>query len=183
MSNLLTDLLNYSTLSNPHHQLAQIDLNTVVENIKQDGELMIREKNAVVATNRLPVIEGIPFQINQLFFNLVSNALKFSKEGVDPQVMIEAAMLTEHEKTTHSLSSDTHYFKISVSDNGIGFRQEYADKIFIVFQRLNDRREYSGNGIGLSLCKKIVENHKGKIYATSQPGTGSTFIVILPQRQ
>jgi light-regulated signal transduction histidine kinase (bacteriophytochrome) len=182
MSNLLTDLLNYSTLSNSERQIDKIDLNIILENIEQDTELFITEKKATIIKTNLPVIEGISFQITQLFFNLLNNALKFSKEDVPPVIKIEATTLHKAERENFpSLSPTTAYHKITVTDNGIGFRPEYSQKIFVVFQRLNDRNQYSGNGIGLSLCKKIVENHNGEIHASSEIGIGSTFTVLLPQ--
>ncbi len=184
MSTLLTDLLNYSTLSNSERQFGPVDLNRIFDHIEDDTELIIKEKNATITRGNLPVIEGISFQITQLFFNLVSNALKFSKEDKLPVVQVQASLLSESEKQNFpSLLPATTYYNISITDNGIGFKPEFAERIFVVFQRLNDRGQYAGNGIGLSLCKKIVENHRGEIHAHSEFGVGSTFTVLLPESQ
>ncbi|RIV20424.1 PAS domain S-box protein [Fibrisoma montanum] len=183
MSGLLTDLLNYSTLANPERTVEDIDLNEVVRDIEDDNELLIQEKNAVLRTNRLPTVQGVPFQLKQLFYNLVNNALKFSKSGVSVQIQIIAAELTPDEKRAMQLPETDTYFRINVIDNGIGFRQEFAEKIFVAFQRLNDKKLYSGNGIGLSICKKIVENHKGKLTVRSAVGQGTVFTLLLPRKQ
>jgi light-regulated signal transduction histidine kinase (bacteriophytochrome) len=180
MSSLLSDLLHYSTLSDTMLAFESIDLSTVVQNILEDVELLIKEKHAVITTENLPVIHGIPFQINQLFYNLLNNALKFSKAAVPARIHIRCSVLAEEEQRQFPSLTKQPYYKIEVSDNGIGFSQQYAEKIFVVFQRLHLKQQYSGNGIGLSLCKKIVQNHKGVVYAHSIPDEGSTFTVILP---
>ncbi|GAA4460120.1 hypothetical protein GCM10023189_34780 [Nibrella saemangeumensis] len=183
MSGLLSDLLNYSMLSNPERQYKDVNLNQVLQHIKEDTELLIQEKKAIIQADKLPAIQGIPVQINQLFYNLVNNALKFSKPGVPARIQLKTTNLTEAEKQSYGLSGPDSYYRIDITDNGIGFRQEFAEKIFTVFQRLNDRNDYSGNGMGLSICRKIVENHKGKILASSVAGQGSVFTVLLPRRQ
>ncbi|HYH16721.1 MAG TPA: ATP-binding protein, partial [Flavisolibacter sp.] len=183
MSTLLNDLLNYSLLSNTKHLFAAIDLNSIATHIEDDLELMIREKGATIEKSQLPIVEGIPFQIKQLLYNILINALKFSKADTAPHITIKASELTNEEKQHFKLSIAENYYSLNIIDNGIGFDQESAEKIFVVFQRLHDRRLYTGNGIGLSICKKIAENHNGKIVATSKPGQGSTFTVILPERQ
>jgi PAS domain S-box-containing protein len=183
MSSLLTDLLNYSTLSNPERQYDIINLNEVLQHVMEDMELPLLEKGGRFSIGVLPEIEGIPFQISQLFFNLVNNAIKFHQPDLPPVVKVESEVLSDDEKATHLLlSAHKKYHKITVSDNGIGFRQDFAQKIFVVFQRLHDRQKFSGNGIGLSLCKKIVENHQGLIFASSSQGKGSVFTVILPEQ-
>ena len=183
MSTLLTDLLNYSMLSTAERRYTAIDLQRVLNDVEEDSELLIREKEATIIKTGLPTIEGIPFQITQLFFNLLQNALKFSKPDLPPLIRIEAELLTDEERALCSSLLPVPYYKITIADNGIGFRAEYAEKIFVVFQRLNNRELYPGNGIGLSLCKKIVENHRGKIYAASQPSEGAVFTLLLPQKQ
>ncbi|CCH54451.1 PAS/PAC sensor signal transduction histidine kinase [Fibrisoma limi BUZ 3] len=183
MSGLLTDLLNYSILANPERVFEDVDLNEVIRDIEDDNELLIQEKNAVLRTNRLPILQGIPFQLKQLFYNLVNNALKFSRTDVPALIQIIAAELTSDEKRALQLPGDDTYFSIHVIDNGIGFRQEFAEKVFVAFQRLNDKNLYSGNGIGLSICKKIVENHKGKITVRSALDQGTVFTLILPRQQ
>ncbi|RYY97190.1 MAG: PAS domain S-box protein, partial [Chitinophagaceae bacterium] len=184
MTHLLNDLLRYSMLSDPDQHWESIDLNTVFDRITEDTEVLIREKGARIHYGNLPHIEGIPFQITQLFFNLVANALKFARPGVPPEVSISATPLTAadlHEDPI--LQQDLLFYSIEVRDNGIGFDPAQAQRIFVAFQRLHDRAAFAGNGIGLALCKKIVEIHKGRISAGSTPGEGSVFTVILPARQ
>ncbi|RYF86382.1 MAG: hypothetical protein EON98_03855 [Chitinophagaceae bacterium] len=129
----------------------------------------------------MPVVQGIKFQLNQLFLNLLSNALKFSKAEERPVVKILCSELKKEEQDEFPFLSHSQYYKIEVKDNGIGFDPQYAEKIFVVFQRLHIKELYSGNGIGLAICKKIVQNHKGSIYAQSTPGEGASFVVLLPK--
>lgn len=182
MSGLLTDLLNYSMLSNRERSYEMVDMNRMLEAVREDMELVIEEKKAVIESDSLPVVEGIPFQLNQLIYNLLSNALKFNKPGEAPYIEIRSHKMSEVEMRNYKLNPNNFYYQIDFIDNGIGFREEYADKIFVVFQRLHDREQYSGNGIGLSLCKKIMENHRGKIIASSIYGQGSTFSIMLPEQ-
>ena len=119
--------------------------------------------------------------MNQLFYNLLNNALKFAGANTQPVIEIRSSSLNDEEQVLLQSLNQKGFHKIEVIDNGIGFDQEYADKIFVVFQRLHPRHEYSGNGIGLSICKKIVQNHKGLIYARSVPGKGATFVVLWPK--
>ncbi|MCW3086204.1 MAG: hypothetical protein JWP12_3570 [Bacteroidetes bacterium] len=179
MSSLIKDVLTYSRLSDTGILFKEIDLNQIVENVKLDFELLIAQKNAVVECDHLPVIKGIPLQMNQLFFNLMSNSLKFSKK--EPQIRISSKIISDvaAEKNA-ALNPALKYVRMIFKDNGIGFDQQYADQIFTIFQRLNDRQSYSGTGIGLALCKKIVENHGGSISASSKPGQGATFTIYLP---
>lgn len=181
MTTLINDLLNYSTLSNTEVPFEDINLSVVIENIKDDMEVLIKEKDATISTESLPCIRGIPFQVNQLFYNLLNNAIKFSKGNVPPLIKILCTILNKEEQKQFALPAQTVYYKIEVIDNGIGFDTEYAERIFVVFQRLHLKHEYSGNGIGLAICKKIVQNHKGAIYAQSKPGRGSTFTLLLPR--
>jgi light-regulated signal transduction histidine kinase (bacteriophytochrome) len=161
MSKLIKDVLEYSRLSRADHSITKVDLNLVLKDVLHEFELAIAEKKAAVDVGVLPIVRGISPQFHQLFRNLVGNALKFSQQ--EPKIRILA---------------DGHH--IIVKDNGIGFPQEFADKIFDIFQRLNSQDVYSGSGIGLALCKKIVENHGGTIKAQSEPGKGSTFHIFLP---
>lgn len=181
MTTLINDLLNYSTLSNTEVPFEDIKLSEVIENIKDDMEVLIREKNVTISTESLPCIKGIPFQVNQLFYNLLNNAIKFSRENIPPVIKIHSSVLNEEEQKQFALTGQTSYYKIEVIDNGIGFDAQFAERIFVVFQRLHLKHEYSGNGIGLAICKKIVQNHKGLIYAQSEPGKGSRFILLLPK--
>ncbi len=179
MSSLLTDLINYSTLSDLATPFRPVDLNQVLAEAEEDAEVMIREKRALIQKTHLSVVDGIPFQLGRLFVNLLQNALKFSRADLPPNISITGTAATALEQQQYALGSAPHY-KITFSDNGIGFRPEFAQKIFVVFQRLNNRDQYSGNGIGLSLCKKIVENHRGLIFAQSEPDKGAVFTVFLP---
>lgn len=171
MGNLIDDLLLYSHVSQRPHETESVDLNEKVQRVMEDLELDIDEKKAVIHVEKLPVVQGYRRQIQQLFQNLISNALKYSKEDVPPQINITARVVREKEQ---------EYNVISVSDNGIGFEQQYADKIFQMFSRLHGKAEYSGTGVGLSIVKKVVENHNGYIRVESELGKGSKFEIYLP---
>lgn len=128
----------------------------------------------------MPVIEGIAFQVQQLFENIISNSVKYSKPDQKIEINITCIITNCEHLVVNSSEKSKDYYKISISDNGIGFDQKYAYKIFEIFQRLHGKNEYSGTGIGLSICKKIVENHKGFIKAKSELDKGSTFDIYLP---
>jgi PAS domain S-box-containing protein len=178
MAYLIRDVLNYSKLSTQGENYVSVDLNIILEDVKTDFELLITEKHATITNNNLPVIKGIPLQVHQLFTNLLSNALKFSVN--DPVIKIDVHPLSSDDvKTIAGLNNSLPYTHITFSDNGIGFEQQFAEKIFAIFQRLNNR-QYSGTGIGLALCKKIIENHFGVIAAESEPNKGATFHIYLP---
>ena len=129
----------------------------------------------------MPIIYAIPFQIKQLFINLILNALKYSKEDRIPQISISADAITEQEREDYKIAN-ADYHKISVTDNGIGFKQEYAEKIFLLFKRLETDPKYSGTGLGLAICNKIVENHKGFIKAQGNPDAGAVFYIFIPKK-
>lgn len=177
MARLIQAVLNYSRLSNASTLIETVDLNEIVQNIASDLELIINEKAAVIHTVKLPLITGISLQLNQLFLNLISNALKFSE--VKPEISIMARTITGDELSPMAdLQAGQRYVELIFKDNGIGFEQQHADKIFTIFQRLHNRKKYAGTGIGLALCKKIVENHHGHISVISEPGKGSSFLCI-----
>jgi len=182
MRELINDLLNYSRLSQRNEQFEQVDLDKVLRSVLSDFELLIEEKKASFQIDPLPVIEAIPLQMNQLFINLIGNALKFSRRDIPALIKIKAACLTGEQKASLSLAPEKEYYQITVSDNGIGFDQQYAGKIFTVFQRLAQQKEYSGHGIGLAICSKVLSNHSGIIRAESKLNEGASFIVILPSR-
>jgi PAS domain S-box-containing protein len=183
MSKLINDLLNFSRLRQSEGYVAT-DLNELLANIKNDFELVINQKKAVIKHDRLPVIDANPLQMNQLFYNLLSNALKFTNENTVPVIEIHCLETnSERVKEFPYLNKDKKYFEVVFTDNGIGFPQEYAKKIFEIFQRLNARSEYEGTGIGLALVNKIVDNHKGIVYARSEEGKGSAFHILLPAKQ
>ena len=184
MTNLVRDVLVYSELSKINEAFQQTDLMQIAEGIKTDFELLIEQKNAEVIFKDLPVIEAIPLQMSQLFGNLISNSLKFSRKDVQPVISIKAKKLSESEKQKYAIakSPDT-YYNIEISDNGIGFNSEYAQQIFNIFQRLHGKSAYSGTGIGLAMCKKIAVNHRGDIFADAAENKGAVFNVILPEKQ
>lgn len=173
MSASLKDLLQYASLSRKE-TFEMVDLNEVLEGVKSDLEIMIRQKQAVIEHSQLPVVPAIPLQMHQLLFNLVNNALKYHQPNTSPVISINTQPREQDDLT------DLSIITICVADNGIGFDMQYHDKIFTMFQRLHNRHEFSGNGIGLALCRKVVQNHGGAIYAQSTPGKGSCFFVQLP---
>jgi len=181
MSALIHDVLNFSRINAADNVFVETDINVILENVIGDFTLLIEEKKAVVKRETLPVCEVIPLQINQLFYNLLSNSLKFSRTGTPPVITINSRALTLIEVLKHpELEPNLDYFEILFADNGIGFNQKFEEKIFQIFQRLNRKEDYSGTGIGLALCKKIVLNHKGLIFGESLEGAGALFHIILP---
>jgi light-regulated signal transduction histidine kinase (bacteriophytochrome) len=171
MGSLIDDLLLYSHVSQLPHEKEILDLNKNVQNALEDLELDIAEKNAIVNVQKLCVVKGYRRQLQQLFQNLISNAVKYSKDGIPPRIDIAAKEVIEGDKV---------YYLINVTDNGIGIQAEYTDKIFQMFSRLHGKNEYSGTGVGLSIVKKVVENHNGFIRVESKAGQGSVFKIYLP---
>jgi PAS domain S-box-containing protein len=184
MSGLIKDLLEYSRLSNKTLQLEAVDLNLILQSVKLDFELLINQKQAVIKSDRLPTIHAISLQMNQLLYNLVGNALKFTKQHVPPAITITSNKLAEDRKKEFpQLIGNKEYWEVKIADNGIGFNQDYADKIFTIFQTLSEKSSYGGYGIGLALCRKIVTTHGGIIYASVNEQGGASFTFILPQNQ
>jgi PAS domain S-box-containing protein len=184
MGNLIHDVLGYSQLSKGNDLFETVDLDKIAGETITDFELTIEQTGAVIECKGLPVIEAIPLQMSQLFGNLISNSLKYSRPGVVPVITITASPLSKTEAAAYThTDTASDYYKIVFTDNGIGFGQEYADKIFNIFQRLHGKTEYSGTGIGLAICKKIIQNHYGHIEAASAENEGATFIVLLPVKQ
>lgn len=144
-------------------------------------EYSIAEKNAVVTFSDMPDVKVVPSQFRQLYLNLISNALKFSRPGVPPVIAITHQWLTQQDVRVKHLSVADRYLQVCVQDNGIGFNQEFADKIFGLFSRLNSRSDYEGSGIGLAIAKRILDNHGGVISAVSDKDRGTTFTFIIPQ--
>ena len=182
MSLLVDDLLTYSQLDHTPPETESINLNEKIARILSDLELLIAEKQAIVDVGMLPTVQGHRRQLEQLFQNLLTNALKYSRPGIRPCITIMAdklsseALPVEKRPVRESLA----YYRIQVTDNGIGFQPEDAEKIFNVFTRLHSKDRYAGTGIGLSIAKKVAENHGGCIYATGEPEKGATFTVLLP---
>jgi signal transduction histidine kinase len=143
--------------------------------------LLIEQKGAVITSDDLPVVAGIPVQIHQLFTNLLSNALKFNDTVRAPRVNVSCSTIAAADLNNKDLKQEKRYYRISFHDNGIGFSQAHANQIFEIFQRLHGKQDYEGTGIGLAMCKKIAQNHNGDIYAESSPGQGASFHIILPQ--
>ena len=161
--------------------IVDCDLNALVRDTLEGMNEEINEKRAVIEVNPLPVVEGNPVQYQQLFKNLLENALKFNRKDVTPEICISSEPLGEDEKIFFNLPLDEQYYKIEIGDNGIGFNQVNAEKIFEPFVRLHPKSEYEGSGLGLSICKKIVDNHHGIIYAEGDENKGSRFTLILPE--
>jgi two-component system CheB/CheR fusion protein len=181
MVSLIQDVLQFSRINTEENAFAKTDINLILNNVIEDFGLLIAEKNATIKTERLPVVELIPLQVNQLFYNLLSNSLKFHKKDGRPHITISSRDLTLVETMKHAeLDKRYQYFELLFADEGIGFDQKYEGKIFQIFQRLHTKDDYPGTGIGLALCKKIVLNHHGLIFGESQPGVGTLFHVILP---
>ncbi|MES1216073.1 MAG: CheR family methyltransferase [Bacteroidota bacterium] len=178
---LIDDILNYSRLLSHEKLFEPTNLDITLRDALKHFDLAIEDKHAVINAAPLPVIEAIPFQMRQLFYNLISNALKFSHEGVPPVINITAHMLSPKEIEAYpALNPLVNYYEIIFKDNGIGFDQKYREQIFAVFQRLHNKEVYSGTGIGLALSKKITENHGGKIFAEAKENEGAAFHIILP---
>jgi two-component system CheB/CheR fusion protein len=180
MQALIEDVLTLSKLSNTDIPFVKTDIYSVIRHIVDDLEIAIREKGTEIHIDHMSVIEAVPGQIHQLFQNLISNALKFN-ESPKPVIRIEERPVALQDIDTFEIQAD-EYIAIHVKDNGIGFDDRYKEKIFGIFQRLHNNH-YQGTGIGLAICKKIVDNHHGFIRAESSEGKGATFIILLPREQ
>ncbi|AKD57157.1 sensor histidine kinase [Spirosoma radiotolerans] len=183
MSNLIRDLLTYSRISTQRDTSRLVSLTTIVKVAVQNVSPLIHETGAAIQLSDLPELAGDASQLEQLFQNLLSNALKFRTPGVAPQIQILSSRVLAHDlpKEFRPHRAVSGYYRIDVVDNGIGFEEKYLDRIFQVFQRLHTRNEYAGTGIGLAICEKVVANHGGWLTAQSQPGHGATFRVYLPE--
>jgi light-regulated signal transduction histidine kinase (bacteriophytochrome) len=168
MKRLILDLLEYSRVNSSKAEVEEVDLNEILNDLMVTYKNLLQETNGTIKAQTLPVIKGNKTQILQLFQNLVGNACKYRKNETPPAIDISY----EEEKSC---------YKFAVTDNGIGIDPRFFHKIFIIFQRLHNRDEYSGTGIGLAICKKIVDKHGGKIWVTSTMGEGSTFYFTLPK--
>ena len=180
MQQLIIDLLSYSRTNGSEEHFQKTDMNVILQKVKTELKEIIEEKKASIEAITLPAMNVIPFQFEQLFTNLISNSLKFSKRDVLPHIIIRAEIVNGVIPDHGNGDPGKKYYCFSISDNGIGFETKYNEKVFDLFQRLHNRSEYSGTGIGLSICKRIVENHKGFITASGEPGKGATFTIYLP---
>ncbi|WAC09409.1 PAS domain-containing protein [Dyadobacter pollutisoli] len=180
MQQLIVDLLAFSRANAVEKHYESIDLNVVLQNVKEQLSDLIHQKNALIISEELPVINVIVYQFEQLFMNLIANALKFTKPDTQPVINIRTGFIAGQMIPLVEADHNLTYQFVSFSDNGIGFDPQFKDRIFQVFQRLHNRSTYEGTGIGLAICKKIVENHKGLIDAVGKPYIGATFIIYLP---
>ena len=178
MRTLINDLLSYSRLSSNELKREKCDLNKITKGILDDLEIKISETNATINIGELPTIEGSPTLLRQLIQNILTNSLKFQREGVEPVIKITAEI---HQSPPPSLKEASKpYCEIVISDNGIGFEQKHADQIFGIFKRLHGRSAYDGTGIGLATCRKVVERHGGTIKAYGTPNVGAEFHIKIP---
>ncbi len=171
MQSLIKDLLTYSRADLSDPDFKEINLGDIVSQVREDLAEQLRDKGAEIEIGPMFMLTIIPFQFRQLLQNLITNSLKFARQGIPPRILIGC---------TEEIQGNDVFCKITVSDNGIGFEQEYAERIFTLFQRLNDKKLYSGTGIGLAIAKRILDNHKGYITATGTPNQGATFHIYIP---
>ncbi len=182
MGNLVNDLLSFTKLSNAEGEFELVDLNAVIEEVLSDLELSIQEKKAVISVDDLPKAEVLTGQMRQVFQNLLSNALKFIRPGVVPEISITARRVSEL-SFIDAYDENGPFVRITIKDNGIGFSNEFSEKIFTIFQRLHTRHKYEGTGIGLAITKKIIAKHQGIIRAIGKEGQGASFIIVIPLNQ
>lgn len=180
MSTLIRDVLAYSALPKKDDAFVIVDLEAIAKQALEDYDVRMEQTGATVTWNKLPEIKGIPLQMSQLFFNLIGNALKFVKRNVEPKIQIHCSIAPPEDLKSLHLKDSASYYKITFSDNGIGMLPENTDKIFSIFQRLHRKNEFAGTGIGLAMCKKIVQNHNGEINAEGSSEKGAVFNVYLP---
>ncbi|MGF7214390.1 signal transduction histidine kinase [Spirosoma lacussanchae] len=179
MSKLIKDLLNFSRISSHREDFKPVRLNEVIQRILDDQELRIKGLGVRVEVGPLPTIYAVTSQMDHLFTNLISNALKFIRPDVEPVLRISATPVDGAEYP--GLVAGRNYFEFTVEDNGIGFDEKYLDHIFKVFQRLHGKSEFEGTGIGLAICKRVVVYHQGYITARSKPKQGTSFVIVLPE--
>jgi len=180
MQQLIDDLLAFSRISTTELKFEKTELSWIVDEVKTELKDTIQEKNATIETNELGPVNIIAFQFRQLMYNLISNALKFSKPDVPSHILITSRIIKGSSIKNEKLSPEKNYCNITVKDNGIGFEPHFSERIFEVFQKLHGKEVYAGTGIGLAIVKKIVENHNGIIIATSELQQGATFNIYIP---
>lgn len=180
MQGLINELLNYSRITTKAQPFVQVSLDDVARHVLIDLETRIQETGGRVELQPLPTLEGDPTQMRQLLQNLIGNSLKYHRADVPPVVKVQGRLLPIGDRAFPSQGPPIQFCEITVEDNGIGFEQKYVDRIFAPFERLHGRGEYEGTGMGLAICRKIVERHGGTITARSVPHQGSTFLVTIP---
>lgn len=183
MRMLINNLLEFSRVTRSTQPFTNTSLNLVVREVKNDLELLVEETATKIDCDKLPNIEASFSQMKQLFTNIINNAIKFRRQNVPSHINITSEQLSEDEKLINHLDVRNKYYKIEITDNGIGFDEEYSVRIFQIFQRLHGKAEYPGSGIGLAICKKIADHHHGLIFATGKEGEGACFTIILPEKQ
>ena len=183
MRNLINNLLSYSKVDEVEEQPKRIDLNDVLISALDDLGERIDDIGAEVASDALPVVNGVQFQLEQLFANLIGNSLKYVKKETRAKIQIKSKIISRNEIPTELLSFGGNFVKLQFIDNGIGFEKKYEEKIFEIFQRLHGKNEFSGTGLGLSICKKIVQSHNGIIQAKGELDKGAEFTIYLPVLQ
>lgn len=181
MRSFIDDLSALSNVADEDLEFVQCDLNKTLTEITKQLTAEINENNFKIISSPLPNIDANAGQIKELFKHIISNAIKFSNKNIHSQLIIKAEVLEAAQKIIFKLPVDKAYQKIEFTDNGIGFKEEYADKILKPFLRLHGKAAYPGNGLGLAICKKIIENHQGIIYAKGNENEGAQFVLILPQ--
>jgi signal transduction histidine kinase len=183
MQTLINDLLSFSRAVNSEKTFELTEINTIINEVREDLAEDLQEKNAMIHLEGRYAIDLIPFQFRQMLYNLVGNSLKFSNPDVSPIIKISAQLIDGVDWTTLGLDTKTRYCQVTVTDNGIGFDPKYSSKIFEMFQSLHLRSEYKGTGLGLAIVKKIVDNHRGIIHATSELNVGTRFDIYFPVTQ
>jgi light-regulated signal transduction histidine kinase (bacteriophytochrome) len=178
---MIDGVLLYSSLDAEEQTNKQVDLNEVLQNIETDLEVLITQKSAVIHHQLLPVVVGSPILLYQLFYNLINNSLKFSKAGVPPLISLKSESAMGIDLNLPNIKANQAYEKITLQDSGIGFSPSQVEKVFQTFLRLNSKDKYEGTGLGLALCRKIMDRHKGAIYAESNEGEGAVFTILLPK--
>ena len=181
MRSLIDGLSELATVNEDPAKYESCNIREIVNEVLHDLEAEIKEKKAVITESGLPTIQGKEIQLRQLFKNILENSIRFSRKNLSPQINIKSLTLNDEEKKLLNLQQTKQYYKIEISDNGIGFKQEYAQKIFHPFVRLNGKSAFPGNGLGLAICKKIMNNHGGMLYAEGFENTGTRVTLILPE--
>ena len=171
---LINDLLDFSRVTTKAQPFQPIELSEVLDGVLSDLEVRIEKTGVILEVDPLPIVEADALQMRQILQNLIGNALKFLREGVTPVVQVRSRVYMENEQ---------EWCEVRVIDNGIGFEQQYAERIFQIFQRLHGRKTFEGTGIGLAICRKIAERHNGTLTAQGEPDQGATFIFTLPIHQ